>query len=72
MRIVVADSLALPLANSQPPRLTKRATKPNADFSLGLAQVIEPTRGFGAELTTLADAARFVGASSVATMGLRG
>jgi hypothetical protein len=42
--------------------MTKRATKPKADFSLGLTRVIEPTSGPGVELATLEDAARFVGA----------
>jgi hypothetical protein len=31
------------------------------DFKLALTRVIEPTRGPGAELVTLEDAARFVG-----------
>jgi hypothetical protein len=31
------------------------------DFKLALTRVIEPTGGPGAELATLADAARFVG-----------
>ena len=31
------------------------------DFKLALTRVIEPTRGPGAELATLQDAARFVG-----------
>jgi hypothetical protein len=41
--------------------MTKRATEPKADFSLGLTRAIEPTGGPGAELATLADAARFIG-----------
>jgi hypothetical protein len=41
--------------------MTKRATKPKANFSLELTRVIEPTGGPDVELTTLADAARFVG-----------
>jgi hypothetical protein len=34
---------------------------PAYDFKLALTRVIEPTRGPGAELTTLQDAARFIG-----------
>ena len=34
---------------------------PAYDFNLALTRVIEPTRGPGAELATLQDAARFVG-----------
>jgi hypothetical protein len=34
---------------------------PVYDFKLALTRVIEPTRGPGAELATLEDAARFVG-----------
>jgi hypothetical protein len=34
---------------------------PAYDFKLALTRVIEPTRGPGAELATLQDAARFIG-----------
>ena len=38
-----------------------RAMAPAPDFKLALTRVIEPTGGPGAELSTLEDAARFVG-----------
>jgi hypothetical protein len=43
------------------------------NFKLSLTRVIEPTGDPGVELTTLDDAARFVGlASGAATLGFRG